>query len=81
MVNDTYEVVGIRRAERTSKQTGKPYSGINLYCTYESPSIDGLGVENFFAMADRVPPGIRIGSIVRPLYNRWGKIESIEVVG
>jgi len=75
-----YEVIGIRRAERTSKKTGNKYIGVNLFCTYESQSVEGLGTESFFATAANVPPEVHVGSIIRPYYNRFGSIESFEVV-
>lgn len=75
-----YEIVGIRRVDYVSKKTQKPVKGYEVHFLYDSPE----GVEGYEGrMSDLVfvndsvftSSGIAVGSIARPVYNKFGRCE------
>jgi hypothetical protein len=78
-----YAVVGVQRVDYKNKE-GKQIIGMNYHCTTENKNIQGLGVEKIYLsdhMADNTNcPVIKAGDIINVLYNRYGSVESIELV-
>lgn len=74
------KVIGMRKFEYTSKRTGNKYSAANIYCSYEAADTLGVRCESVFLAADKVPGSLQLGSEINILYNRFGNVESIELV-
>lgn len=73
-------VIGIRKIEGTSKNTGRAYSGWAVYVTYESKNVAGLASERLYLSDARLPQNVGVGSVIRPYYNRFGQVEMVEVL-
>lgn len=72
-------VGGIQKITGTSKKTGNPYSGFRLYCEEDRKNVDGHACYNLYVSDDKFPAGLMVGDQIRVCYNRFGKIDSIEV--
>lgn len=74
-----YEIVGYRRAEGTSKKTGKSYAGYFVYLTYDDPQVTGKSTENVF-LSDAILNGRQIynGSLIDLSYNKQGYLIGVD---
>ena len=73
-----YQVVGIRSYD--FEKEGKRFSGKSFYCLYDDVHIEGQGTEKFNVSSAINTSCIKVGSIINPVYNRFGRITSLEVV-
>ena len=73
-------VVGMRKFDYTSKRSGESYAAATLFCTEQRKNVVGMACFDLFCHADIVPPELSIGDEVKCLYNRFGGVESIEIV-
>lgn len=80
-----YVYLGKKPYKFTNKEDGVVYTGIRMHCIAEVPAPgEGQLTEVFsigtnksgFANADSLP----FGSIVNPVYNRFGKVDDIIVI-
>lgn len=67
------EIIGVRKAEGTSKKTNKPYSGYIVFYQYDQENVTGKACDNVFVSADvlggQIPaPGMQC----EMHYNRQG---------
>ena len=74
------KVVGMEKRKVKSKRTGNEYDAATIYM--EEPCKNGFGVrtESVFTTVERVDNRIQLGSEVRIVYNRFGSVESIDLV-
>ena len=78
------KIIGKQTVEGVSKNTGNPYMGVNLFCSYESKNVEGVGPEkqyigsNCTGYADVL--NAPLGSEVKFSYNRWGSVDYVEVL-
>ena len=78
-----YKVIGIKNINYTSK-AGHPVKGVELHVTHEDKRVEGVAVDTIF-VSDRtvVESGYYVeelqGATLTPLYNKYGKIERIEL--
>ena len=74
------KVVGFEKKTLKSKKTGNEFNSATVYL--EEPCKNGVGMrtESVFTFEDRVPDDLKIGSEVKVLYNRYGSVESIEIL-
>lgn len=76
-MNEKYEVIGIgEHVERVSK-AGRPYSGRNLYCSYESPRVTGFACTSVWIPSSVILPNLSVGDVVLFSYNRFGTITAV----
>jgi len=77
-----YKVIGIRAVNFTPKDQTTAIEGTNLYCAYEDEHITGCGCEKFFVTPRKFINGIvpRVNDLINVSYNRYGKVDSVEVV-
>ena len=74
-----YEVLGKEKVNYTNK-IGNPVNGIKLHVTSESKRVEGLKVEVVYCsglLADEV----EVGNTVDFLYNKYGNVQSVTVLG
>ncbi len=77
----SYRVIGKERVEYTNKD-GKPVKGYALHTYTNKDKVDGLAVERIF-VSDKLE--LSNIDLIKPemdvdiLYNRYGKIEKIEI--
>lgn len=74
-MNEKYEVVGVREVNYVNKRDQK-IIGRTLYVQYCRDDTRGVAVFEIYvpgAGADDV----KIGDVVTPLYNRWGRVQSV----
>lgn len=80
---DTWEIIGVRKFEYTSKKTGVKHNSCNLYAFCKRAGIDGYFCKEFFILdSDSViPADLTLGSHVILLYNEYGNIAAVRLVG
>ena len=72
-------VLGKRPISFTAKD-GKEIAGTTLYLGYETKGVEGMAAEKVFISAEKVPTNdIVVGSEVNVHFNRYGKVEAIDV--
>lgn len=62
---------------------GQTYEGLRLYCSYESDKIEGVGTDliKFVSMSKFLNGVIpQIGDEIHVSYNKYGKIDYVEVI-
>ena len=72
------KLIGFKRVDISRE--GMEVHGYNLYCTYPDPKTEGEVCERLW-VNDRalVNAGdLRVGCDVTPLYNKYGKIASVQ---
>lgn len=72
-------VCGIAKVNGTVKDTGKAYSGYRVYCEEDRKNVDGHACYNLYVSDNKFPAGLMVGDQIRVCYNRFGKVDSIEV--
>lgn len=77
------KLVGYRRVDISRKEDGSEIHGYNLYCTFPSQNVTGEATERLW-VSDKVLGGdgagfLRVGCEVTPLYNKFGKIASLDI--
>lgn len=76
-------VIGIKKSSFTAKDTGELIEGCNIWLSYESKNIEGIGVDRIFLTQSKlancgwIP---KVGDTVSLRYNRYGKVEDVECV-
>ena len=70
-----YEVVGIREVNYVGKK-GQKVVGRMLYVQYCRDDTVGVAVLEMFVFDDGAAD-VRVGDMVTPLYNQWGRIEGV----
>lgn len=74
------KVVGMRKFQYTSKQSGKSFPAANLFCIEERNNVIGVAAFKLFVKAELVPGDVQIGSEISCAYNRFGSVEEIRIV-
>ena len=73
-------VVGKKKISFTSKD-GHEINGANLHINYEENGVEGLAAEKFFISAVKFNANdISVGDTINVLYNKYGKVEKVEIV-
>ena len=69
-----------KKAVSFTADDGKEISGTRLYIGYEAKGVEGMATDKVFVSAAKMPKGdIVVGSEVNIHYNRYGKVEAIDV--
>lgn len=74
-----FNVIGIEMIDYVNKQNRK-VQGFKIHCSYPSDNCEGVCVENFYVSADKFNDSITLGCNIEPLYNRYGKVQSIHII-
>lgn len=74
-----YCVIGIETVRYTNKD-GKEVNGVRLHLTFENPKTDGLCCDSVYMKTD-VAKGVNVGDVVRIFYNKYGRVEFVNVNG
>ena len=78
------KVIGFSDRSFTSKDTGVLIEGMNIFVTYENKSTTGLACDRFFISRHRLDACDYSPSLddeIDLLYNRYGKISGIRLIG
>lgn len=80
-------VIGVRNGSFTDKKTGKVVSYGRIYVTYPFESPDGKlpeGCQGEKCEELRVPVdalyGVKVGDTIEPVYNKYGRVQAVEVM-
>lgn len=78
---EQWKVVGYRKVD-FKDQEGRSVKGYSLFLAREpeDPGITGLEVQKVYISSDRVPYAPVENQLIGLNYNRYGKIQSIEVL-
>lgn len=75
------KIVGIRRVDMKTKD-GQDVRGYKFFVEYEDPNISGVGTDSFFLSDAKLTGSVpSIGDIVYLYYNRYGRVERVDIVG
>lgn len=72
------KVVGIGSLKK-GNYNGFEYENRSIYCTYQSDKVEGLATYRFNVPARIDISGLKIGSEINPSYNRYGKLEKLNI--
>lgn len=75
-----YEIIGIRPVDFTSKE-GNHITGYTIFIAGEDDHTRGRYTDKFFMSAqkwDNLPYIFDVGDRINLLYNRYGKVQTIE---
>lgn len=75
------KILGIEQVNYTSKKTGRDVHAVRLYCSEPARNVQGVRVDTLFVpqvIFDSV--AVQVGDEIRPLYNRFGRVEAVEVL-
>lgn len=78
------KVIGFAERSFTSKDTGALIEGMYIYVTYEHKSTTGFACDRLYVSLQRLDRSgyyPSLGDEIEPLYNRYGKITGIRVIG
>lgn len=74
-----YKVIGIQHRKYTNK-AGKEVEGYNLFLTYEDKAVNGLGALREWVNPETMEESmVNVGDECELLYNRWGRVDRINV--
>lgn len=75
-----YEVIGMQHRHYVSKKTGKDVDGWNVFVVYEEDGVEGRACMSVWLNDEQVKK-CEVGSLINVLYNRYGSVQSVELVG
>lgn len=80
---EKWKVVGYRSVNFKDQNTGKQVSGYSMFLARkpETPDIVGLEMQKIFISSDYVNYIPVENQMIGLSYNRYGKVQSIEVLG
>lgn len=77
-----YKVIGVRASSFQPKDANQTIEGLTLYCAFQDEKIRGFGTERLFVtypkFVNQVIPNP--DDQIRVSYNKYGKVESVEVL-
>ncbi len=76
------EVIGYRKTQFTAQDTGELIQGYSLFLTSEEENVTGLSCERVFLSLKKLggyEP--ELGDHVELVYNRYGKVTHVELLG
>ena len=81
-MNEKWLVVGFRPVNFKDKQTGVPVSGFSLFLQRDpmDDRVQGQEVDKIFISSEYVRYTPELGDEIVLIYNKYGKISSIQVV-
>lgn len=74
-MNERYEVIGYREVNYVNKKDQK-VTGRMLYTQYCRDDTYGVAVLEMY-VPGAAAADVRVGDLVTPLYNRWGRVVSV----
>lgn len=74
-MNERYEVIGCREVNYVNKKDQKVI-GRMLYTQYVRDDTAGVAVMEMYVPGNAAAD-VRVGDLVTPLYNRWGRVASV----
>lgn len=77
------KVIGWQKIEFTPKGETEPVRGFNIFVTEERRNVEGEAADRLFISEQRAREcgfNPKLGDEIEVSYNRWGKVQSIEVV-
>ena len=73
-------VIGIEMVDYVNKQN-KRVQGVKIHGTYEKDNCVGVCVDSFYLSDDKYEDNVELGDLVEPLYNKYGNVTAIQVIG
>lgn len=80
---DSYEIVGIREVDYTSKKTGKRVEGVSLHVATEEKNVQGKAVSEMYVgkqTLDECYYTPKLGDTVNVSYNKYGNVDRIAML-
>ena len=79
---EKWQVVGYRDVDFKDQRTGKSVTGYSLFLEREpeTDKIHGVETQKIFISGDYVDYEPAVGDLIGILFNRYGKVQSIEII-
>lgn len=74
-----YKIIGIKRVNGINKKTGVPYTGTNLYTTYEMQDTEGVRCADFYLPGTCDCSCLALGDEIDILFNQFRKPVSFTI--
>lgn len=76
------EVIGYRKTQFTAQDTGELIQGYNLFLTSPKENVIGLSCQRVFLSMKKLDGYIpELGDQVSLIYNEYGKVTHVELLG
>ena len=78
-----YEVVGFRPYDMKAKDTGATLKGVTVFVLADDPNVTGRMADKFSLSEEKLSANgwyPNVGEIIEPVYNKYGKVERVELV-
>lgn len=75
------ELIGVRLVDFKAED-GNQITGVRLFCLGDMIEINGSGraCESFFVSQKNLPKIPQLGSNIEPIYNKYGKVQCINIL-
>lgn len=73
------ELIGLQNVEY--EKDGKRIVGTRLFFTYEDDRVNGIACESVYVSGSVDLPELKIGDVCEILYNKYGRVSGIRIVG
>ena len=77
------KVVGFRPYDMKAKDTGATLKGVSVFVLADDPNVTGQLADKFSLSNEKLSASgwyPNVGDIINPVYNKYGKVETVEVV-
>lgn len=75
-----YTIQGLR-SYNFKADDGKQLTGTTVFCSFNDVHIEGTGTDHFSISSIKLGDiKLKIGMVIEPLYNKYGKVDAIRVV-
>lgn len=78
-----YEVVGFRPYDMKDKDTGAVLKGVTVFVLADDPKVTGKMADKFSLSEQKLSINgwyPNIGEVIEPVYNKYGKVDRVELV-
>ena len=75
-----FKVIGLKGYDFVNDKTGERVQGIKLYLTYTDDKVNGYACDNVNISLAKFDENIKPGSSVNVFYNKYGKVEQVQLI-
>lgn len=78
-----YEVVGFRPYDMKAKDTGATLKGVTVFVLADDPNVTGKMADKFSLSDEKLSASgwyPKVGDEIEPVYNKYGKVDRVDVV-
>ena len=76
------KVVGFRPYDMTAKDTGAVLKGVSVFVLADDEKVTGMLADKFSLSDEKLEACgwyPQVGDVIKPYYNKYGKVDSVEI--